>query len=106
MVWDKITGEPLFNAIVWLDARTADLAIELTKKTPNNDKEYFKKLAGLPIHPYFSALKFRWLIDNVPEVKNALEQGSFFWNIKLVTDFFRKYPTQIHTHWGFLGRLF
>lgn len=74
-MWDKVTGEPLFNAIVWLDARTADLAEEFTKKTPTNDKDYFRNIAGLPIHPYFSALKLKWMINNVPEVKNAVDQG-------------------------------
>uniref|UniRef100_A0A914XJM1 Probable glycerol kinase n=1 Tax=Plectus sambesii TaxID=2011161 RepID=A0A914XJM1_9BILA len=82
IVWDKVTGEPLFNAIVWLDARTADLAEQLTKKTPNNNKDHFRSIAGLPIHPYFSALKVKWMIDNVPEVKNAVDQDrALFGNV-------------------------
>ncbi|CAD5211422.1 unnamed protein product [Bursaphelenchus okinawaensis] len=76
LVWDKTTGEPLHNAIVWLDTRTAELAEQAVKKTPTQDKDYFKQKTGLPIHPYFSALKLRWLLENVPEVKDCLNKGN------------------------------
>uniref|UniRef100_A0AC35TU99 Glycerol kinase n=1 Tax=Rhabditophanes sp. KR3021 TaxID=114890 RepID=A0AC35TU99_9BILA len=71
VVWDKETGLPLANAIVWLDSRTSALAEEFIQKTPTKDKEYFKEKCGLPIHNYFSALKLRWLIDNVEAVREA-----------------------------------
>lgn len=76
VVWDKFTGEPLYNAIVWLDTRTADLADAYIKGTPTQSKDHFKRKTGLPIHPYFSALKIRWLLDNVEAVKKAKEKGS------------------------------
>uniref|UniRef100_A0A0N5CDF3 Probable glycerol kinase n=1 Tax=Strongyloides papillosus TaxID=174720 RepID=A0A0N5CDF3_STREA len=76
VVWDKNTSEPLFNAIVWLDTRTSTLASKFIDKTPNKDKDFFKSKTGLPIHPYFSALKLRWLIDNVDEVKKAYDNDT------------------------------
>ncbi|PIO59463.1 carbohydrate kinase, FGGY family protein, partial [Teladorsagia circumcincta] len=75
IVWDKETGEPLHNAIVWLDNRTSDLAEESIARTSSNSKDEFKGKAGLPIHPYFSALKLRWLFQNVETVRMAQENG-------------------------------
>lgn len=71
--WDKSTGRPLHNAIVWLDSRTHELAEQHIQKTPTGDKNHFKAKTGLPIHPYFCALKLRWLLDNVPAVQQALQ---------------------------------
>lgn len=76
IVWDKNTGKPLYNAVVWLDTRTTDLAQEMIEKTPKKDQNHFKAKTGLPIHPYFSALKLKWLLENVPEVAEAQENGS------------------------------
>ncbi|TMS34807.1 hypothetical protein L596_002324 [Steinernema carpocapsae] len=76
VVWDKTTGQPLCNAIVWLDSRTSELAREIIEKTPTKDKDYFKTKTGLPIHPYFSALKLKWMLDNVEAVQNALDNGT------------------------------
>ncbi|XP_040581665.1 glycerol kinase isoform X2 [Lepeophtheirus salmonis] len=73
VVWDRITGEPLYNALVWLDTRTKQLVDEYTTKYKTH--EYLKDKCGLPISTYFSALKLRWLIDNVPEVKKALDEN-------------------------------
>ncbi|ETN79090.1 putative glycerol kinase [Necator americanus] len=71
VVWDSETGEPLHHAIVWLDTRTSQLAEETIAKTPSRSKDEFKVKTGLPIHPYFSALKLKWLLENVDEVKKA-----------------------------------
>lgn len=76
VVWDGNTGKPLYNAIVWLDSRTHELAKEFIQKSPTRDKNHFKTKTGLPIHSYFSALKLRWLLDNVPEVRMALRNGT------------------------------
>lgn len=76
ILWDRETGKPLYNAVVWLDSRTSELAEQFTLKTPNKSKEFFKSRTGLPIHPYFSALKIRWLCDNVEAVKNAKRKGT------------------------------
>ncbi|VDN03779.1 unnamed protein product [Thelazia callipaeda] len=70
VLWDSETGKALYNAIVWLDSRTADLALEFIDKTTCK-----QDITGLPIHPYFSALKIRWLLDNVPSVQSALKRG-------------------------------
>ncbi|XP_034942006.1 glycerol kinase-like [Chelonus insularis] len=78
VVWDKVTGEPLHNAIVWLDMRTTTTLEDVLDNIPNKsrNKNYLKPLCGLPLSPYFSALKIRWLIDNVPKVKQAIEAGT------------------------------
>lgn len=76
IVWDRNTGEPLYNALVWHDARTSSTVDELVKKLPNNDKNHFRKVCGVPLSTYFSGVKLRWLKDNVPEVTLAMENGS------------------------------
>ncbi|PAV88567.1 hypothetical protein WR25_14574 [Diploscapter pachys] len=76
VVWHKKTGLPLHNAIVWLDTRTADLAKESIHRTASKSQDEFKRKTGLPIHPYFSALKLKWLLDNVKEVQDALDEGN------------------------------
>ncbi|OAD54533.1 Putative glycerol kinase 3 [Eufriesea mexicana] len=74
VVWDSVTGEPLYNAIVWMDMRTTSMVDDVLKKIRNKNKNYLKPLCGLPISPYFSALKLKWLIENVPRVRKALDQ--------------------------------
>ncbi|KAK0395104.1 hypothetical protein QR680_001119 [Steinernema hermaphroditum] len=76
VAWDKVTGRPLCHAIVWLDTRTSELAQEYIDKTPTKNKDYFKAKTGLPIHPYFSALKFRWMLNNVDAVQEAYRNGT------------------------------
>ena len=56
VVWDKITGKPLHNAIVWLDNRTKGIVEELIKKSPMG-KDVHRERSGLPISTYFSACK-------------------------------------------------
>ncbi|TKA69679.1 hypothetical protein B0A49_09744 [Cryomyces minteri] len=73
VVWDKQTGEPLNNAIVWTDTRTQQLTREL-KKRPGADK--LLELCGLPISTYPSVGKLLWMIENVPKVKAAYEKGN------------------------------
>uniref|UniRef100_A0A665X4P4 glycerol kinase n=1 Tax=Echeneis naucrates TaxID=173247 RepID=A0A665X4P4_ECHNA len=72
LVWDKETGEPLYNAIVWLDLRTQSTVERLINKTPGRNKNHLKHKTGLPISTYFSAVKLRWLMDNVAEVHEAV----------------------------------
>lgn len=60
---------------VWLDMRTASTLERLLDKVPGRNKNYLKGLCGLPLSPYFSALKIRWLMDNVPEVQRAIADG-------------------------------
>ncbi|XP_044728466.1 glycerol kinase-like [Chrysoperla carnea] len=74
IVWDKITGEPLYNAIVWNDIRTDKTVDHILAKLPDNNKNHLKPICGLPVSPYFSALKLRWLKDNVPAVKKSCRE--------------------------------
>lgn len=77
IVWDKITGKPLYNMIVWLDVRTASTVEQLLDTVPNRsrNKNYLKPLCGLPISTYFSAVKLKWLHDNVQVVKKAMSEN-------------------------------
>ncbi|XP_069746259.1 glycerol kinase 3 isoform X3 [Narcine bancroftii] len=72
IVWDKITGLPLYNAIVWLDLRTQSTVENLINRGPKKDKNILQAKTGLPISTYFSAVKLRWLLDHVEAVKIAV----------------------------------
>lgn len=74
VVWDKLTGQPLHRAIVWLDTRTRDLVNDLVKKHGSADA--FRSRVGLPISTYFSGLKLKWLLNNVPAVQKAAANGT------------------------------
>lgn len=58
---------------VWNDARTEETVEKVLENIPNRNPDYFKEITGLPISPYFSALKLMWLRENVPEINAALE---------------------------------
>ncbi|WP_405412075.1 glycerol kinase GlpK [Maribacter sp. Asnod1-A12] len=73
VVWDKNTGEPVYNAIVWQDKRTADICEHL-KKTGLT--EHVKKTTGLVIDSYFSGTKVKWIINNVEGAKEKAEAGN------------------------------
>lgn len=72
IVWDRITGEPIHNAIVWQDRRTAEFCDQLREKGLT-DK--FRQKTGLVIDPYFSGTKIRWLLDHVPGARERAEKG-------------------------------
>lgn len=74
VVWDSVTGKPLYNAIVWNDIRTTTIVDQILAKIPEQNKNHFKNIVGLPVSPYFSALKIRWLKDNVPAVRKACRE--------------------------------
>ena len=71
-LWRRSTGEPLHNAIVWMDTRTDALVDELSR---HGGKDRLRERTGLPLATYFSGLKLRWLLDNVPGAKQAAEAG-------------------------------
>ena len=71
VVWDRATGQPLHNAVVWLDNRTADLCHALSRELGGGD--FFRGVTGLPISTYFSAYKLRWLLTWCPEVAAAAQ---------------------------------
>ncbi|KAI9022891.1 hypothetical protein CLU79DRAFT_751160 [Phycomyces nitens] len=72
IMWNRDTGEPLYNAIVWGDTRTNKIVQTLQK---NKGVSRLQKITGLPLHNYFSAVKIVWLIKHVPAVKKAIENG-------------------------------
>ncbi len=72
VAWDKETGKPVYNAIVWQDDRTKNITEEL-KGTGGEALTQSK--AGLPLDPYFSASKFRWILHHVPEARILLSAG-------------------------------
>ena len=72
IAWDADSGEPGCNAIVWQDARTLPLTEQLKKE---GAAKLVTARTGLPLDPYFSASKLRWIIDNVPRAKELLKQG-------------------------------
>lgn len=74
ITWDRLTGEPLYPAIVWSDARTIETVEQLTKKS-DKGLDALKDICGLPITTYFSAVKLRWLLDNIPVVSQAQMQN-------------------------------
>lgn len=73
-VWDRETGAPLHNAIVWLDTRTAASIPVLTARAAEMGIDTHT-LAGLPISTYFSAVKLAWLLTHVPAVREAHDTG-------------------------------
>jgi glycerol kinase len=73
VVWDKNTGQPIYNAIVWQDKRTADICEKLKKKGLEN---HIKKTTGLVVDPYFSGTKIHWILENIPEARAAAEKGN------------------------------
>lgn len=72
MVWDRRTGKPVYNAIVWQCRRTADYCDEL-KAQGLTDK--IRSKTGLIIDSYFSATKIKWILDNIPGVRQRAERG-------------------------------
>jgi glycerol kinase len=79
LVWDRKTGKPYYNAIVWQDTRTKDICDELVADGGQNR---FRAKVGLPITTYFSGPKIMWLLENVPQLRKAAEHGdAIFGNI-------------------------
>ncbi|MBC2878218.1 MULTISPECIES: glycerol kinase GlpK [Streptomyces] len=72
LLWDKNTGEPVYNAIVWQDTRTDALCRELGR---NVGQDRFRRETGLPLASYFSGPKVRWLLDNVEGLRERAERG-------------------------------
>lgn len=70
--WDTNTGEPLYNAIVWPDTRTASLVRELKKR---DGADELLQLCGLPLSTYPSSVKFLWMYDHIEAVKKAYDEG-------------------------------
>jgi glycerol kinase len=79
VVWEKATGKPVYNAIVWQDTRTDAICNELAK---SGGQDRFREKVGLPLATYFSGPKVRWILENVPGVRAKAEKGEvLFGNI-------------------------
>ncbi len=89
ILWDKKTGRPVYNAIVWQCRRTADICDGLVEKGLGN---YIKQTTGLVVDAYFSATKIKWILDNVEGVRERAEKGEILfgtvdsWLVYKLTD--------------------
>ena len=72
VVWNRRTGKPVANALVWQDTRVADYVAELTKA---GGQDRFRDKTGLPLTTYFSGLKIRWILEQVKGVRESAEAG-------------------------------
>jgi glycerol kinase len=72
LIWDRETGEPIYNAIVWQDTRTEQLCAELAV---GFGRERYQSRVGLPLATYFAGPKIRWLLDNAPGAREAADAG-------------------------------
>src|ERR1700760_4788204 len=79
VVWNRKTGKPVYNAIVWQDTRTGDYVAEYSRL---GGQDQFRRKTGLPLATYFSGLKIKWILENVPGVRPLAETGDvLFGNI-------------------------
>jgi glycerol kinase len=79
VVWDKHSGTPLHNAIVWQDTRTDQICAHLAS---DGGQDRFREVVGLPLATYFSGPKIKWLLDNIAEVRQKADTGdALFGNI-------------------------
>ncbi|HQV30943.1 MAG TPA: glycerol kinase GlpK [Calditrichia bacterium] len=72
LVWDRRTGQPLYNAIVWQDRRTADICEQLRRQ---GAEELFRDKTGLVLDPYFSGTKVKWILDHIPDARARARRG-------------------------------
>ncbi len=72
ILWDRRSGEPLYNALVWQDTRVDE---RVAAYAANGGQDRFRAQTGLPLASYFSALKLQWILDNVPDARAKAESG-------------------------------
>jgi glycerol kinase len=79
LIWDRRTGKPFYNAIVWQDTRTKGICDQLAE---DGGQDRFRPKVGLPLATYFSGPKIKWMLDNIPGVRQAAKRGdALFGNI-------------------------
>ena len=79
VLWDRKTGKPIYNAIVWQDTRVVDSVSEFARQ---GGQDRFRIQTGLPLTTYFSGLKIRWMLDHIPGAREQAEAGDLlFGNI-------------------------
>jgi glycerol kinase len=92
VIWNKKTGEPIYNALVWQDTRTQDIVDQVEK---SHGSDLFRTRCGLPLATYFSASKIVWILDNTTGAREAAEAGDLafgtldtwlLWNLTGGTD--------------------
>ncbi|PYR77834.1 MAG: glycerol kinase [Acidobacteria bacterium] len=84
VLWDRRTGVPLSNAIVWQDTRVAD---DVARFTAQPGSEFFRARTGLPLSSYFSSLKIRWLLDHVASRTQLMNLDTLEWDPELLAAF-------------------
>jgi len=72
VLWDKNTGKPFYNAIVWQCTRTDQICAELTRE---GGQDRFRNQTGLPVATYFAGPKIKWILDNIPEARTTADKG-------------------------------
>ncbi len=72
ILWDRNTGQPYHNAIVWMDTRTSEI---VKRFSADGGQDRFRQKTGLPLATYFSGTKLRWLMENVPAIPEAIQRG-------------------------------
>ncbi len=80
ILFSKKTGLPLYNGIVWNDTRTNAIVARIKKSVSAERLEEIRKLSGIPMSSYFSALKLQWMFENVPAVQEAYEQNDLMFS--------------------------
>ncbi|MGB1297056.1 MAG: glycerol kinase GlpK [Psychrobium sp.] len=93
VVWDKATGEAIYNAIVWQDRRTSEKCRELVE---SGHEEMVTSKTGLLLDPYFSASKLQWILDHVEGARSRAEQGELAFGT--IDTFLLWHLTQGHQH--------
>ena len=78
IVWDRVTGEPVYNAIVWQCRRTSRFCDELKERGLT---DWLRERTGLVIDAYFSATKLKWILDNVPNARKRAERGELLFGM-------------------------
>ena len=73
LIWDRKTGQPISNAIVWQDTRTDTICNDLAK---DGGVDRFRAKTGLPLATYFSGPKIKWILDNLPQARRQAEKGN------------------------------
>ena len=75
VAWDRVTGRPLHEALVWLDTRTRDIVARAKARMDGGAEAWVRARTGLPLATYFSAVKMQWLLEHVPAVAEAARAG-------------------------------
>ena len=97
VVWDKNTGEPVYNAIVWQDVRTSEMVKELGG---DEGPDRFRQICGLGLSPYFSGSKIKWILDNVEGARERAEAGDLLFGNTDSWVLWNNYFPSLLTWWG------